>query len=372
MDPKLREMFLRVTKGALSGNAGEKAKEDFKINGQYDNTPDKGVVGIPFFDAYVEKASLEYLDKVAKSDKPFFMSINFMKVHQPNLPAPEFEHKSLSKTKYADSVVENDTRIGAILDKVRALGIDKNTYVFWTTDNGAWQDVYPDAGYTPFRGTKGTVREGGNRVPSIAWGPKIKAGSRNYDIVGGLDYMATFAALAGVKLPDKDREGKPIIFDSYDMSPILFGTGKSARTSWFYFTENELSPGAARVGNYKAVFNLRGDDGAPTGGLAVDSNLGWKGPTKYVATVPQVFDLWQDPQERYDIFMNNYTEHTWVMVTVGDAIKELMKTYVQYPPRKLQSSSYDGPIEITKYEQFQWLRDQMAKEGVDIPIPTGN
>ena len=99
-----------------------------------------------------------------------------MKVHQPNMPAPEFEHKSASKTKFANSVVENDTRIGRIMDKVRALGLDKNTYVFWTTDNGAWQDVYPDAGYTPFRGTKGTVREGGNRVPSLAWGPRIKAG----------------------------------------------------------------------------------------------------------------------------------------------------------------------------------------------------
>ena len=75
--------------------------------------------------------------------------------------------------------------------------------------------------------------------------------------------MATFASLAGVKLPEKDREGQPIIFDSYDMSPVLFGTGKSARNDWFYFTENELTPGAARVGNYKAVFNLRGDNGQP-------------------------------------------------------------------------------------------------------------
>jgi arylsulfatase A-like enzyme len=372
MDPKLREMFNKVTKGALSGKAGQKAKEDFKVNGQYVNTPEKGVVGIPFFDEYVEKASLEYLDKVAKSGKPFFMSINFMKVHQPNMPHPDFEHKSLSKSKYADSIVENDARIGHIVDKVRALGLDKNTYIFWTTDNGAWQDVYPDAGYTPFRGTKGTVREGGSRVPAIAWGPGIKAGSRNYDIVGGLDYMATFAALAGAKLPDKDREGKPIIFDSYDMSPVLFGTGKSARTSWFYFTENELTPGAARVGHYKAVFNLRGDDGQATGGLAVDSNLGWKGPEKYVATVPQVFDLWQDPQERYDIFMNNYTEHTWTLVTISEAIKDLMKTYVQYPPRKLQSESYSGPITISNFEKFQWVREQLGKEGISLPMPTGN
>ena len=371
MDPKLRAMFDKVTKGALSGKAGGQAVEEFKVNGQYVNTPEKGLVGIPFFDEYVERAAIDYLDRNGKSGKPLFMSVNFMKVHQPNMPHPDFQHKSISKTKYADSIVENDTRIGRIVDKVRALGIDKNTYIFWTTDNGAWQDVYPDAGYTPFRGTKGTVREGGNRVPAIAWGPKIKAGSRNHDIVGGLDYMATFAALAGAKLPGNDREGKPIIFDSYDMSPILFGTGKSARNSWFYFTEDELTPGAARVGNYKAVFNLRGDNGQPTGGLAVDTNLGWKGPEKYVATAPQIFDLLQDPQERYDIFMNNYTERTWTMVTVTEAIKGLMKTYVQYPPRKLQSMVYTGPITISNYQKYQWIREQLEKEGVSLPMPTG-
>jgi arylsulfatase len=372
MDPELRDMFNKVTKGALSGKAGDKPTEDFKVNGQYVNTPEKGVVGVPFFDEYVEKAAVEYLDKAGKSGKPFFMSINFMKVHQPNLPHPDFVHKSLSKSKYADSVVENDTRIGRVLDKVRELGLEKNTYVFWTTDNGAWQDVYPDAGYTPFRGTKGTVREGGSRVPAIAWGPGIKAGSKNYDIVGGLDFMATFAALAGVKLPEKDREGKPIVFDSYDMSPILFGTGKCARKSWFYFTEDELTPGAARVGNYKAVFNLRGDDGQSTGGLAVDTNLGWKGAEKYVATVPQIFDLWQDPQERYDIFMNNYTERTWTLVTISQAIKDLMKTYMQYPPRKPQSAAYTGPITLSSYEKFAWIREQLEKEGINIPLPTGN
>src|SRR5262249_16686336 len=274
MPTQLRDLFQRVTKGALTGNAGQPAREEFKVSGEYVDTPQQGVVGIPYLDAYVERAALDYLDRNARSTQPFFMSINFMKVHQPNLPHPDFVEKSLAKTKFADSIVEADTRIGRVMDKVRALGLEKNTYVFWTTDNGAWQDVYPDAGYTPFRGTKGTVREGGNRVPAIAWGPKIKPGSKNYDIVGGLDYMATFAALAGTKLAEKDREGKPIIFDSYDMSPILFDTGKSERTSWFYFTENELTPGAARVGNYKAVFNLRGDNGQPTGGLAVDSNLG--------------------------------------------------------------------------------------------------
>jgi arylsulfatase len=248
-----------------------------------------------------------------------------------------------------------------------------NTLVFYTTDNGAWQDVYPDAGYTPFRGTKGTVREGGNRVPAIAWMPgKIAPNAKNHEITGGLDLMATFAAVGGVKLPTQDRANQPIIFDSFDLSPVLFGTGPSPRNEWFYFTENELSPGAARIGNYKAVFNLRGDNGATTGGLAVDSNLGWKGAEKYVATVPQVFDLWQDPQERYDIFMNNYTERTWTMVTISEAIKNLMKTYVQYPPRKLQSETYTGPLTLSDYEKFQSVREVLEKEGIKMPMPTGN
>jgi hypothetical protein len=120
------------------------------------------------------------------------------------------------------------------------------------------------------------------------------------------------------------------------------------------------------------VFNLRGDDGAQTGGLAVDTNLGWKGSEKYVATVPQVFDLWQDPQERYDIFMNNYTERTWTLVTISEEIKALMKTYVQYPPRKLQSEVYTGPITISQYERLQNVRELLQREGINLPMPTGN
>src|SRR3546814_4406732 len=71
---------------------------------------------------------------------------------------------------------------------------------------------------------------------------------------------------------------------------------------------------------------LRGDNGVATGGLAVDTNKGWKGPEKYVATVPQVFDLWADQQERYDIFMNNYTERTWTLATINQSIRELMRS----------------------------------------------
>jgi len=373
MSPDLREMFAKVTTGSLSGNAGEKATEDFKVLGNAD-TPKDGKVGIPYLDAYVQDTAYGFLEDAAKDpETPFFINVNFMKNHQPNIPHPDFVGKSISKSDYADAVVELDARVGNVLKKLDDLGLAENTLVVYTVDNGAWQDVYPDSGYTPFRSTKGTVREGGSRVPAIVrWPGKVEPGSKSDAIVGGLDLMATFAAAAGVDLPTEDREGQPIIFDSYDMTPVLTGSGESKRKDWFFFTEDELTPGAVRVGNFKYVFNLRGDDGAETGGLAVDTNLGWKGAESYVATVPQVFDLLADPQERYDIFMTTFTESTWAVVPANEAVKEKMKTYIKYPPRKLQSETYSGPITLTQYQRFEYIRKQLEKDGVNIGMPTGN
>ncbi|WP_436486749.1 arylsulfatase [Chitinophaga sp. ARDCPP14] len=350
MPAALRDRWAKGTKGALEGEAGKGFREVKKIDGSV----------IPYLDETTENESIKWLEQAAKGDKPFFMEICFAKNHQPNLPHPDFVNKSTGKNKYADCVVELDTRVGQIMEKIRSLGIAENTLVVYTVDNGTWQDVYPDCGYTPFRGTKGTVREGGNRIPTIMWWPgTIKAGSQNHDILGSLDFMATFASLAGVSLPQNDRGGKPIIFDSYDMSMVLKGTGKSKRTTWMYFTENELSPGAIRISQFKAVFNLRGDGGQATGGLAVDANLGWKGEEKYVATASQIFDLWQDPQERYDLFMNNFTEKTWFLPNIQDEITEFMKTYAKYPPRKLQSNIYTGPITITDYERLEIIKEKI-------------
>jgi arylsulfatase len=70
--------------------------------------------------------------------------------------------------------------------------------------------------------------------------------------------------------------------------------------------------------------------------------------------------------------MNNWTERTWTLVTISAAIKDLMKTYVQYPPRKPQSEAYTGPLTLSQYERFKFLRDALEKDGVSIPLPTGN
>lgn len=253
-------------------------------------------------------------------------------------------------------------------NRVNELGIADNTLIFYTVDNGSWQDVLPDAGYTPFKGTKGTDREAGSRVPAIAiWPGKIKPGTESHDIVGGLDFMATFAALAGIELPTNDRDGEKTIFDSYDMSPILFGTGKSERNAWYYFTELELSPGAIRVGRLKFVFNMRGDNWAIPGAPSSAPQLGWVGAEKYVATVPEIYDLMMDPQERVNIFMNSQTETTWAAPIMTQQLQKITKSFVDYPPRAVQSDTYPGPTSITRFRTIQEAKELMKQKNIELP-----
>ncbi len=358
MSPQMRAYFKKVTKGILEGEAGKPVRDTGPVTDE----------NLPELDMHMTNDVLVEMESLAKQKKPFFMSVNFTKNHQPNLPAKEFVGKSAAKTKYADAVVELDYNIGRIMKKIKELGISKNTIVIYTVDNGAWQDVYPDAGYTPFRGSKGNDREAGSRVPAIAWWPNhIKAGSTSSAIVGGLDLMATFASLAGVSLPKKDKAGVPMVFDSYDMSNVLFQTGKPLRDNWFYFTEQELSPGAVRVGRFKAVFNLRGDNGAMAGSDMPGQQLGWRGASKYVATIPAIYDLWSDPQERYDIFMNSFTEKTWTIIIFAKEMQQLMDSYVKYPPRPMQSESYAGPLSISRFRNIQKAKKLMKQKQITLP-----
>ena len=117
----------------------------------------------------IREDAVKYIQKHASDEKPFFMYVCFMKVHNPNNPSPRFKGKSAGGGNYLDSLMELDDNSGQILQAIRDAGIDENTIVVWTTDNGAWIDAWPDAGYTPFRGMKGTSFEGGFRCPSIVW-----------------------------------------------------------------------------------------------------------------------------------------------------------------------------------------------------------
>ncbi len=118
-------------------------------------------------------SALEYINKHAKDSKPFFMDVNFMKMHQPTSPNKMFAGKS-HLGNYSDSMLELDYNVGRIMDAIRAEAPD--TIVIFTADNGAWQDAWPDAGTHPFRGEKGSAFEAGWRVPGIMWAPGQDSG----------------------------------------------------------------------------------------------------------------------------------------------------------------------------------------------------
>ena len=172
------------------------------------------------FDVRQADSAVAYIKEHAKDAKPFFMDVNFMKMHNPNIPAAAFAGKS-HLGNYSDAMLELDSHIGKIMDAIRAEAPD--TIVVITADNGAWQDAWPDAGVTPFRGEKGSPFEGGFRTPGIMWAPgKIPAGARYGEMMSHIDCWATLATMVGLKAPPTgemmDNDGKPIYFDSIDNS----------------------------------------------------------------------------------------------------------------------------------------------------------
>ena len=137
------------------------------------------------FDMRQTDSAVEYIKKHANDDKPFFMDVNFMKLHQPTRPAKQFVGKT-HLGNYSDSVLELDYNIGRIMDTIRAEA--PNTIVVITADNGAWQDAFPDAGTHPYRGEKGSAFEAGWRVPGIMWAPgKIPAGQNLHEMMSHMD-----------------------------------------------------------------------------------------------------------------------------------------------------------------------------------------
>jgi arylsulfatase len=199
------------------------------------------------------------------------MYVAFMKCHNPNNPAPEFKGKS-HLSSYLDAFMELDNNTGKIISAIKDLGIDNNTIVLWTSDNGPWVDAYPDAGFTPFRAMKGTTFEGAFRVPAFMWAPgRIQPGTVNNDIIGHIDAWPTLAALAGLTPPPhgewQDNEGKPIYFDGIDQSARILGkSNRPPRMTWAYMRGLELQ--AIRYGEWKWNWSsqdaILGRESAPT------------------------------------------------------------------------------------------------------------
>ena len=181
----------------------------------------------------------------ANQDKPFFVYLPHTAMHVPIFPHPDFAGKS-SNGIYGDWVEEVDWSVGQVLDTLTGLGLDKNTLVIFTSDNGPWASKGDKGGVSgPLRGAKGGTLEGGVREPTIAWWPGRIAANSSIDAISGTtDFLPTFASLAGVELnPDIKIDGK-------DLSPLLKGeTKESPHEAWYYYKGTKLM--AVRSGPWK-------------------------------------------------------------------------------------------------------------------------
>lgn len=286
-------------------------------------------------DDIIREDAVNYIKAHAKDEQPFFMYVCFMKVHNPNNPSPRFKGKSMGGGIYLDSLMELDDNSGQVIQAIKDAGIDENTIIVWTTDNGAWIDAWPDAGYTPFRGMKGTSFEGGFRCPAIVrWPGHVPANSVANQMMSHMDWWPTFVKLAGGEPPSriwKDNDGKDIIFDGLDNSELVLGKGPSKRRSFIYI--NDLAFGGMRVDNFKVLYTAKDT---------------WLGPELNLA-FPAVYNLWWDPGEAYDVCMNGAaptrgdlktspgrasgSDHGWIGVLVQPVMNQYFGELLKYPNR---------------------------------------
>ena len=232
----------------------------------------------------------------ANKDRPFFLYFAHSYPHVPLFRSKDFEKHSL-RGLYGDVVEELDWSVGQVFETLKKEGLDKNTFVFFASDNGPWL-VKDLAGGSagPLRGGKGSTWEGGMREPGIArWPGKIKANAVNHELASSMDLFNTCLTLAGVPVPT-DR-----VVDGVDMSPLLFGTGPDNRNVMFYYRTDTLY--AVRKGTFKAhLITCDGYSAEP--------------PVK--RETPELYELGSDPGERFNVA----AEHPDV---IADILREVEK-----------------------------------------------
>lgn len=229
--------------------------------------------------------------------KPFFIYFAHTFPHVPLFSSKKDSLRGL----YGDVVEELDWSVGQILQTLRDNKLDKNTFVFFTSDNGPWLTHGLAGGSAGLlKDGKGSTYEGGMREPGIAWFPgKIKPGTVTHELACNMDLFNTCLTLAGAKIPD-DR-----IIDGVDMSPILFGNGKSKRESFIYYRGTKLF--AVRLGRYKAHY-------------ITQPAYGTNAPVSH--NPPLLFELGQDPSENFDVA----DKHPEIIAKINEIVQQHKKT----------------------------------------------
>jgi arylsulfatase A-like enzyme len=295
-------------------------------------------------DDEIRDLSLKFIDKAKADNKPFFVWLNPTRMHIVTHLSPKYEAMRNSDNGWSEEeagMAQLDDDVGLVMKKLKDIGEDDNTIVVFTTDNGTEVFTWPDGGQTPFAQSKGTVLEGGFRVPALLrWPGKVPADSVQNGIFSGLDWLPTFVAAAGNPNIVADLlKGKEIggqvyknHLDGYNQMDCITGKGPSARHEIFYLGESTV--GAVRIDDFKFRF--------------IDQPNGWLGE-KTKPDVPYITNLRLDPFERTG-WPNNGTKEGgqqyfdwfkyqfWRFVFVQQVVGKELQTFIEYPPMQRGAS----------------------------------
>jgi arylsulfatase len=288
------------------------------------------------FDDELVTRSKDFMKRAQAANKPFFIWHATSRMHVYTHLKEESKNLatgvSTDLDKFGHGFLEHDGHVGQLLDYLEELGVDENTIVIYTTDNGPEQSTWPDAGVTMFRGEKMTTWEGGLRAPfMVRWPAKIEAGLIRNGISAHEDVLPTLMAAVGQPdIKDALKAGKKIGDMNYKVyidgfNNLDYWTGKaeeSARNYFIYYYETGLT--AMRVGPWKMHFATKEryfDD--------MESH-----------TMPQLFNLRKDPFEHYDDITGFHTimHKSWVMQPAIGLLTEHLQTFQDYPPRQAAAS----------------------------------
>jgi len=322
-DPMYHKLF--GPRGVIKSSADGKVEDSGPLTIKRMETIDQEFAG----------AALAFIDKAHAAKKPFFVWFNSSRMHTITHLSPKWEGKT-GQGVYADGMQEHDHHVGQLLDRLDELGLTENTIVFYSTDNGAQIESWPDGGMSPFRGSKNTSWEGGFRVPAmVRWPGKIKPGVSNA-IISHLDWLPTLMAAVGEpNLKDALKKGKMVNgrryknhLDGYNFLPYLTGqTREGPRKEFIYATDlGDIS--AIRVGQWKAMFTQQHSKGFNV----------WSDPnTEY--RIPKLYNLRRDPYERAETDSDDYIiwyRHTLMAMygTIFMEIDKFLKTFEEFPQRQ--------------------------------------